>query len=167
MRRLLVGIAVTAAGLVPAALLAPEALASSAAKGKPPVKLSGRVNNRGTKVATGGSIDLEQDDEFYFRPSFVQIPQGTTSLTVTVKNTGHLQHTFTVSVANIDQVLNPGQSMVVTVPIPGKGALGFYCRFHKSRGMQGAFFDKKGAKLIKASGAASSGGSQSSGGSGY
>jgi hypothetical protein len=64
----------------------------------------------------------------------------------------------------------------VTVNVPGPGAIAFFCRFHQSRGMQGAFFDKKGAKLIGATktkasspsgGSTNSGGSKSSGGYGY
>ncbi len=170
MRKLLVGVAVVAAGLVPVALVAPGALAASAAKAKPPVKLPGMVNNHGTAVATGGTIELDQND-FFYSPTFVQIPKGTATLTVTVKNMGSAQHTFTVPVDKIDHVFNPGESMTFTVAIPGNGAFSFYCRFHKSVGMQGAFFDKKGAKLIKTtstkSGAGSSGGGSSSGGYGY
>jgi plastocyanin len=170
MRKLLAGVAVIAAGLVPVALVAPGAVASVAAKAKPPVKIPGKVNNQGTAVANGGAIELDQND-YSYTPTFVQIPKGTTSLTVTVKNMGSTQHTFTVPADKIDTVLNPGDTMVFNVAVPGSGAFNFYCRFHKSLGMQGAFFDKKGAKLIKTtstkSGSSSSGGGSSSGGSGY
>jgi len=111
------------------------------------VKLSGKVNVKGTATATGNAIELDQRD-YSWTPTFVKIPAGATSITVTVKNMGSTQHTFTVPAEQIDQVLNPGDSVTVTVTIPGPGAIAFYCRFHKSLGMQGAFFDKKGAKLI-------------------
>jgi plastocyanin len=166
MRKLLVGAAVMAAGLVPVALVASGAGAGTAAKGKPPIKLSGKVTNQGTAVASGGSIELHQDD-FDYEPTFVQVPKGTTSVTVTIKNVGQAQHTFTVPADHIDQVVNPGQTFVETVALPQKGAVGFYCRFHKSQGMQGAFFSKKGDKVVKAvsstSGANTGGGGSSSG----
>ena len=114
-------------------------------------------------------IEIDQRD-YSFSPTFIQIPAGTTSLTVTVKNMGQNEHTFSVPTQKIDKVLNPGESKTVTVNVPGPGAIAFYCRFHKSKGMQGAFFDKVGAKLIGASGTTSSGsngGSKGSGGYGY
>jgi len=176
MRKLLAGVAVVAAGLVPVALVAPGAVASTASKAKPPVKISGSVNNHGTAVATGGVIEIDQHD-YYFSPTFVQIPSGTTSLTVTVKNMGSTQHNFTVPNDTIDHTFNPGDTMTFTVAVPAKGAFLFYCNIHQSQGMQGAFFDKKGAKLIKAKAASSksskgsssggSGGGSTSGGYGY
>lgn len=163
MRKLLTGVAVVAAALVPVALVAPGAVAGVAAKSNPPVKLPGKVTNKGTAVATGGAIELDQHD-FFYSPTFVQIPKNTATLTVTVKNMGSAQHTFTVPADHIDQVMNPGDTMVFNVAIPGNGAFSFYCRFHKSLGMQGAFFDKKGAKLIKTTSTKSNSGSGSSGG---
>jgi plastocyanin len=160
MRRLLVGVTVLAATLAPTALLVPGASASVASKSKPPVKLSGKVNDKGTATATGNSIELDQRD-YSFTPTYVKIPAGASSITVTVKNMGSAQHTFTVPSEQIDKVLNPGDSVTVTVTIPGPGAIAFYCRFHKSLGMQGAFFDKKGAKLISNVTANGSGGSGS------
>jgi plastocyanin len=175
MRKFVVGGIAIIAGLVPLALVAPSASGTVASKAKPPVKLSGRVNNKGTATATGGTVEIAQSD-FGFSPTFVKIPAGTTSLVVTVKNVGQTMHTFTVPSQTIDKVLNPGDSVTVTVNVPKPGAIAFFCRFHKSLGMQGAFFDKKGAKLVGATGATSSGssggskssgGSSSSGGSGY
>jgi plastocyanin len=170
-RKFILGVMAALAALVPMALVAPGASATLAAKSKPPVKLSGKVNNKGTADATGGTIELDQSD-FSFSPTFVKIPAGATSLTVTVKNMGQHQHTFTVSSQKIDKVLNPGESVTVTVNVPGPGAIGFSCRFHKSQGMQGAFFDKNGAKLISSTGAKSpttsgSGSGSGSGGYGY
>jgi plastocyanin len=147
MRKLLVGVSVLAVTLVPTALLMPGASAAVAAKAKPPVKLPGKVNFNGTATATGNAIELDQRD-YSYTPTEVKIPAGASSITVTVKNLGSVQHTFTVPSEQIDKVLNPGDSVTVTVTIPGPGAINFYCRFHKSLGMQGAFYDKKGAKLI-------------------
>jgi len=169
MRTFIVGGIAVIAAVVPLALAAPSASGALSAKSSPPVKLKGRVNNRGTGTATGGMIEIDQRDNS-FSPTFVQIPAGTTSLTVTVKNTGHDRHTFSVPTQKIDAVVKPGQWVTVTVSVPGPGAIGFSCRYHKSKGMQGAFFDKVGAKLIGVTGTTSSGskgGSKGSGGYGY
>jgi plastocyanin len=167
MRKFTVAGMVAIAALVPLTFGAPSASGAVAEKSRPPVKLSGRVNDQGTATATGGTITITQSD-YGFSPTYVKVPGGATSLTVTVKNTGQTQHTFTVRSPAIDRVLNPGETATVTVNVPGPGAFAFYCRFHRSLGMQGAFFDKKGAKLIGPSGArrsSSSGGSMHSGGS--
>jgi plastocyanin len=158
MRKLLVGVSVLVATLVPTALLMPGASAAVAAKAKPPIKLPGKVNVHGTATATGNTIEIDQHN-YYFSPTFVKIPAGATSISVTIKNMGSTQHTFTVPAENIDLLLNPGTSMTVTLTINGPGAIAWYCKFHQTLGMQGAFYDKKGAKLI--SSVASSGGSSS------
>ncbi|HSO95265.1 MAG TPA: cupredoxin domain-containing protein [Acidimicrobiia bacterium] len=157
MRRLLVGVTVLAAALVPVALLAPGASATVATKAKPPIKLPGKVNVHGTATATGNTIEIDQHDD-YFSPTFVKIPAKATSISVTIKNVGSTQHTFTVPAENIDLLLNPGESMNATIAIKGPGAIAFYCKFHQTLGMQGGFFDKKGAHLISSVASASSSG---------
>jgi plastocyanin len=147
MRKLLVGVSVLAATLVPTALLMPGASAAVAAKAKPPVKLPGKVNIHGTATANGNTIEIDQHN-YYFSPTFVKIPAGATSISVTIKNMGSTQHTFTVPAENIDLLLNPGESMKTTLTINGPGAIAWYCKFHQTLGMQGGFYDKKGAKLI-------------------
>jgi plastocyanin len=169
MHRLVVSVAVVAAALVPTALFGPDAFAKSSS---PPVKISGKVNAHGTGTATGGAVEIDQQD-FDFSPTYISVPKGVTSVTVTVKNLGSTQHTFTVPSASIDVTLNPGQTTTETVPINQPGTL-FFCRFHQSLGMQGAFFTKKGVKASSSSSStkstkAPSGGSGggSSGGYGY
>jgi hypothetical protein len=53
--------------------------------------------------------------------------------------TGARSHTFTIDGTNIDQQVNAGESKTVEVTLPENGSLRFYCRFHVSGGMQGAF----------------------------
>ena len=156
MRKLLVGVTVLAATLVPLAMLAPGASATLAGKAKPPIKLPGKVNVHGSATATGNTIEIDQHN-YYFSPTFVKIPAGATSISVTIKNMGSTQHTFTVPAENIDLLLNPGESMQATITINGPGAIAWYCKFHQTLGMQGAFFDKKGAKLISSVASSGSG----------
>jgi len=164
--------AVAALAAVSIAVAALGAGATTAGKSNP-VKLSGTVSVKGTGTATGGNIAIQTTD-FAFSPTFVKVPSGVTSVTVKLTNPSQHQHTFTVPSQNIDQVLAPGQSATVTVTVPAKSAVLFYCRFHRMLGMQGAFFSKKGAKVQGASAAAASGGATSpttaksaSSGSGY
>jgi plastocyanin len=176
MKKLPAAVAVAATVLVSLAIVGPGVGATIAAKGGNPVKLSGRVNVDGTATATGGAVAIHVTD-FAFNPTFVKIPAGIRSITVNLTNATGTEHTFTVPGTNVDQMLNPGQSATVTVPVPKSGALEFHCRFHEPLGMQGAFFTKKGAKLVSTSGAATSSGatpttkkpasSSSSGGYGY
>jgi len=148
MKKLPAAVAVAATVLVSLSIVGPGAGATTAAKGgNNPVKLTGKVNVAGTGTATNGTVAIQATD-FAFNPTFVKVPAGTTSVTVNLTNAGTHQHTFTMPSQNVDQVLNPGQSATVTVTVPKSGALMFYCRFHRQLGMQGAFFTKKGAKLV-------------------
>ncbi len=162
MRKAIMGGIATMAALVPLALAAPGASATVDAKAKNPVKLSGKVNNKGTATAAGGTIEIDESD-FAFNPTFVRVPSGTKTLTVMVKNVGTTMHTFTIPSQSIDVVLTPSSTAAITVDVSRKGAIPFVCRFHQALGMQGAFFDKPGAKVIATGGTKPSG---SSGGSG-
>jgi len=144
-----------------AALVGPigTAGATSPAKAKPPVKLDGTVNNTGTKTVKGGTIAVEVSD-YSFDPTFLRAKAGTT-VKVKLENKGSAQHTFTIDSQKIDKTLSPGSTTTINVDIPATGTpVNFYCRFHVTSGMQGAFFTKAGGK-------AKSTGSSNGGGYGY
>jgi plastocyanin len=103
----------------------------------PPVSLAGPVNDHGTKTLTGSAVDIEQDN-FYFNPTFVKASAGAT-VALTLKNDGKAPHTFTIDSLSVDQVVQPGQTATVNLRLPAGGTVPWYCRFHKSQGMQGAF----------------------------
>ena len=147
-----------------AALAVVVGLASPAfAKGKAPVKLSGKVNNKGVGTITNGSTELELDN-FYFKKTFLKGTAGT--VTLELKNEGSVPHTFTVDAQNIDQTLQPGDSKNVTVQLSATAPTTFYCSFHKTMGMQGALFVAGGTKAAANAGAGDKNKSSGSGGSG-
>jgi plastocyanin len=115
--------------------------------GEAPVQLEGEVNDHGTEEA-GDTLELELDD-FYFGPTFVQAQTGAT-VTVTLNNEGDAPHTFTIDDLDIDEEVAPGDSTDVEVTLPDEGATMFYCRFHVSQGMQGAFFFNAGDEVSSA-----------------
>jgi plastocyanin len=107
-----------------------------------PVQLSGQVTNKGTKDISGkgASTDLELEaDDFYFNPTFIKAAPGQ-KVTLEIKNEGSATHTFTSPTLNVDQEIAPDQSVKLDVTMPASGTAAWYCRFHRSSGMQGAFF---------------------------
>ena len=151
-------VALTGAAVVATALVGGPALADVPTKSKPPVTLQGKVNNKGTATVKKGKVTVEADD-FYFKSTFLKAKPGTT-VTVSLKNEGTTQHTFTIDGLGVDQTLNPDQKATVTVTLPASGATNFYCRFHgpqaTNQGMQGALFSKKGETVTTGGGAAAS-----------
>jgi plastocyanin len=111
------------------------------AKGKAPVKLDGKVNNKGVGAAPNGSADIELDD-FYFKKTFIKAPAG--SVTVDLVNEGSAQHSFTIDDQNIDVVVSSGQTKTVTLTASDTAPTTFYCKFHVGQGMKGAVFVKAG-----------------------
>jgi plastocyanin len=153
----------TAAAAVIAALsIAGAAAASTASKPKPP-KLAGEVNDKGVGKITGGQADIDAAD-FFFEKTFLKGKAGS-EVAVSITNSGATAHTFTIDAQDIDETLQPGESVDVTVRVPKSGkAAPFYCRFHEQGGMKGAFFSKAGGGAAKRS---SKDGGSSSGGGGY
>jgi plastocyanin len=123
----------------------PTSGAPTSAPAGAPVTLSGTVNDHGTGDASGGSLELELDD-FYFGPTYVKAKPGTT-VTITLKNEGAKPHTFTHASPKTDVTITAGGTGAATLTMPASGAVAFYCRFHKTQGMQGAFFANPGDKV--------------------
>ncbi|MEA3075916.1 MAG: hypothetical protein QOF60_824 [Actinomycetota bacterium] len=90
-----------------------------------------------TKAATAGAttVELEQDN-FYFKPSSVNVKGGTT-VKVTLKNEGSTAHTFTIASPAVDVTVDPGKTATAEVAVPASGTVPFFCRFHEGSGMKG------------------------------
>jgi plastocyanin len=128
----------TFAALLLLAACGSSSKSSSSGSSNAPVQLTGQVTNKGTATAANGSISIQATD-FAFSPTFVKAPGGST-LTVNLKNAGQSTHTFTIDSPHVDQTLAPGATMTVKVTVPSSGSVNFYCRFHRTLGMQGAIF---------------------------
>src|SRR5262245_15256302 len=111
--------------------------APASAKGSAPVKLEGKVNNKGTGTIKNGKVELEQDN-YYFEKTFLKGTPG--SVTVELENEGNTAHSFTIDDQNIDKVVQPGKKAKLTVTLGAGQPVDFYCKFHEGLGMQGAFF---------------------------
>jgi plastocyanin len=131
---------------------------TAGAKSKTPVKLDGKVNNKGTATIKNGKVDIEADN-YYFNKTFLKGSTG--DVTVEIENEGSVPHTFTIDDQDIDKEIQPGKKAKVTVTLTEGEPANFYCKFHVSSGMQGALFTAAGGT------AASTGGKTGSGGYDY
>jgi plastocyanin len=125
--------------------------------GRPPVALSGRVNNEGTRDATSTArLELELRDDA-FKPTFLRLQPGQ-QLTLDLRNRGKERHTFTLtSPPNaVNVVLEPGRGRRVQVIGPVTGSFVFTCRFHEAAGMKGALFTLPGRPVLGAPGGVTS-----------
>lgn len=129
---------------VAAALTCVAAACSSGPPG--PISLPGAVVNKGTSDATAGgqsaTVTVSTGDD-WFSPTYVKVAPGA-KLTVHLVDNGSSSHTFTIDGQHIDIVQDhKGQKNTVTVTMPANGSpIDFYCKYHRSSGMQGAFYTK-------------------------
>lgn len=97
------------------------------------------LTDKGVKEFMTSAVALNADNDngqFYFEPTCVKA-HGT--VMVTVKNVGNVEHNFSVTSLNISKDIEKGASVTVSVKLPSSGTLPFFCKYHKSSGMQGAF----------------------------
>lgn len=66
-------------------------------------------------------------NDFEFEPEKLEVEAGTVLL---VKNKDPFLHTFTVDSLDIDVVLGPGSSELVTIPSDASGEIVYYCEPH-------------------------------------
>jgi len=85
--------------------------------------------------AGSGKTTLELDDN-YFQPKTIQGDPGK-KITLELKNQGKVKHNFTLAEQSVDQNVAAGATAKVTVTVPMSGTLTFYCKYHRSQGMEG------------------------------
>jgi plastocyanin len=103
--------------------------------------------NKGTGDATTTTekfeieLDNEGSSENYFKPTFIKVKSGQI-LTLELKNEGSNSHNFSITSLGIDKTIEPGKEDEVNITFPAAGGsdIQFFCKFHVSLGMRGAFF---------------------------
>jgi plastocyanin len=106
-----------------------------------PTANSTPLNNQGTTDATAMSKFSVELDDYYFKPTFIKAKPGQT-LNIELEQEGSNAHTFTITALNIDhQLIAKGEKKEINLTLPaGTTDVEFFCRFHGSDGMRGAFF---------------------------
>jgi nitrosocyanin len=89
--------------------------------------------------------------DFSFNPSQLSVPAGA-SVTVTLQNTGKVEHSFTLDNGSVSQDADAGETKTVNFTAPQSGTLAFHCKYHPTQ-MKGT---------ITVGGAGAGGGSSSS-----
>ena len=74
--------------------------------------------------------------DYFFQPAQVVGGAGK-EITIELTNTGTVEHNFTLDQQNVSKDVEPGEEGEVTVTVPKSGALTFYCKYHRARGMTG------------------------------
>jgi len=82
-----------------------------------------------------GALNVTQVN-FRFQPDSLSAQSGK-AVTVNVVNNGTTSHTFTITELNVDKTLSPGEAATVTFTPSKTGTFAYFCRFHRSRGMEG------------------------------
>jgi plastocyanin len=83
----------------------------------------------GGSQEASGDIELEASD-FAFSPTELSVDPGA-STTVAFTNGDDVQHTFTSDDLGVDEVVDGGTSITITIDAPDEdGTHEFHCRFH-------------------------------------
>jgi plastocyanin len=93
------------------------------------------ANDHGSRnVSSSAEVEL---NDYYFKPTVLRGGPGS-AVTLDLKNVGSVEHNFSIPGQNIDENIQPGQDVKVSVTIPKSGVVAFFCKFHKAQGMVGA-----------------------------
>jgi plastocyanin len=132
----------------------PSSSVTSAPSAEHPT-IAGSTTDKGTADLTGkDETELEIDDN-YFQPTFLKGAAGA-KVKLELKNEGTRLHNFSVTGTSVDQNVAAGEDAAVDVTFPASGTVVFFCKFHRSSGMQGALFVAGAADAPAGGGASSS-----------
>jgi plastocyanin len=105
------------------------------------------ANDRGSGEIAGESVSVEAGD-FYFAPTVIVAPRSSAGdisrlpgrqvdLEVTAGGAG--PHNVRIPEQEIDVDVAAGETVRVLMTLPETGTLVFWCKYHRDRGMAGAF----------------------------
>src|SRR3954451_11755616 len=94
------------------------------------------VSFHSAKTVSGAGTSVELDDN-YFKPTVIKGKPGS-MVKLELANEGAAEHNFKLDAQHIDKDLEAGKKATVSVKIPAKGRLTFYCKYHVAKGMGGA-----------------------------
>jgi plastocyanin len=115
----------------------PSASESGGASGNGQITIgSDKANNKGTASISGKEDFSVEVDDFYFKPTVLKGTAGQ-QIRLELENESSTLHNFTLADQNMDQDIQAGQKMEVTVKLPASGFLEFFCKYHKASGMVG------------------------------
>jgi plastocyanin len=97
---------------------------------------SDKANNHGSATVSGKEEISVELDSFYFEPTVLKGTAGQ-QVKLELENESDALHNFTLEDQNLDQDVQAGQKMEVTVTLPQTGFLEFFCKYHKASGMVG------------------------------
>lgn len=84
------------------------------------------------RVSNGRDVAFDAGDD-YFKPTCVVVPRST-RVRLVVTNRGHLPHTVTLPGAGLNEAIDAGQTVFVTLPATAH-PLRFVCTYHVSEHM--------------------------------
>ncbi len=91
---------------------------------------SGCGKSKSKAASTRGGTTVEAYD-FRFDPKVLNVKAGQ-KVTLTFKNQGKAEHTFSITSLSVDQEAQPGATQMVTFTAPGSaGDVQFFCKYHK------------------------------------
>ena len=126
--------------LSPAQAAAPS---GGASRGQATAQGAPQISDHGTKDVKGQTeVDLEADD-YYFAPTFLRGTPGQ-KLTLEVENESGTLHNLSIPDQQIDKDIPPKGKVNVEVTFPPSGVVRFFCKFHRSLGMNGALLSGNG-----------------------
>jgi plastocyanin len=77
--------------------------------------------------ASGGAGGLTiTAEDFSFSPDTLEVPSGESTITVT--NSGSVEHNFTLDDDSVSEDVEPGESVTVTVDVSADAP--FHCKYH-------------------------------------
>ena len=111
--------------------------ASGGASGSGQITIgSDKANNKGTASISGKEDFSVEIDSFYFKPTVLKGTAGQ-EIKLELENESSTLHNFTLADQKVDQDIQAGQKVEVTVKLPASGFLEFFCKYHKASGMVG------------------------------